>query len=353
MRILFDTAPLADTPAGNAYSVGVQRACHGLLRALEARGRLEVVRAAPRPDEAERRWRQRGVPALLRESGADGFHSCVSAFPLRGPGRRVQTLHELPWRAGVSENADWRHRAWASLGPVFADAVLCPSEHTARLLSRRLLPGRSKIHVCPWGVEPRFQDEPAPGEIDEVLLERYHLPEGPFALCLGAVRAKKNLPALLRGLAHHLESGERGLHVVITGNETADLRRDLGLVSRLRLSRWIRTPGFVRDEDLPGLLRLATVVVVLSPSEGFAFPVLEALACGTPVLVAGDTAQSELAGAMGFAVDPADPAAVAAGLARAVREREDLRYQLSERARDYTWDRCAEQVEDLWLGWQR
>jgi glycosyltransferase involved in cell wall biosynthesis len=353
MRILFDTAPLADTPAGHAYPIGVQRACHGLLRALEASGRLEVVQAAPRAGEPERSWRQRSVPAQLRETGAAGFHSCVSAFPVRGPGRRVQTVHELPWRAGVAENADWRHRAWASFGPLFADAVLCPSEHTAARLRRRLLPGRSKIHVCPWGVEPRFCDEPAPGEIDEVLLERYSLPEGPFALCLGAVRAKKNLPALLRGLAHHLEHGERGLHVVVTGSETADLRRDLGLVSRLRLSRWIRTPGLVRDEDLPGLLRLASVVVVLSRSEGFAFPVLEALACGTPVLVSAESAQSELAGSHGIVVDPEDPAAVASGLARALREREELRYQLSERATDFTWERCARQVEDLWLGWER
>jgi glycosyltransferase involved in cell wall biosynthesis len=52
-------------------------------------------------------------------------------------------------------------------------------------------------------------------------------------------------------------------------------------------------------------------------------------------------------------VDPEDPAAVASGLARALREREELRYQLSERATDFTWERCARQVEDLWLGWER
>ncbi|MCB9913889.1 MAG: glycosyltransferase family 4 protein [Planctomycetes bacterium] len=350
MRVAFDTAPLL---AERAYPLGVRRACAGLVEALERGGRLEVVRLAPERGESEKAWRQRRVPAELARTGAAGFHALVSAFPLRGPGRRVQTVHELPWRHGAHENADLRHRLWAALGPRRADAVLCPSEHVARDLRRGWLVPAAKVHVVPWGVDARFADEAPPGVVDEVVLRRYAIPDGPFVLCPGAVRAKKDLAALLQGLRARLDRGERGVHVVVTGPDTPDLRRDLGLVSRLELSRWVRTPGLVADEDLPSLLRLASVVAVLSRSEGFAFPVLEAHACGTPVLVPRASAQAELAGAAGFAVDARDPASVADGLAAALERREALRYRLADGARDFTWERCARAVEDLWLEWER
>ena len=82
--------------------------------------------------------------------------------------------------------------------------------------------------------------------------------------------------------------------------------------------------------------------------EGFGFPALEALACGTPAIVARASAQAEVAGAAGFAVDPEDPAAVADAIARALHERESLRFQLPARAQELTWERCAERTEELW-----
>ena len=295
-----------------------------------------------------RTWRHRRLPELVRELKLDGIHSPVSAFALRGPGQRVQTVHELPWKHGERENADLAHRFWASVGPLRAGAVLCPSETTARDLARRVLPGKSRIHVCPWGIGPPFQDEPPPGEVDEVVLARYRLGEDPLLLCLGAVRPKKNLAAVLHGLAELRGRKGARIQLVVSGEDTAQLRRDLGLVSRLGLSAHVSTPGPIEEAHLPALLRLSSVVAVLSRSEGFSFPVLEAMACGTPVLVPQNSAQAELAGELAVRVDPEDPASVADGIERALREREELRYQLSERAGHFSWERCAEQVEIVW-----
>jgi glycosyltransferase involved in cell wall biosynthesis len=340
MRIGFDVSPLH-----RPHPPGVVRSTEGLVTALEARRAHEVVRLVPEEGENLRSWRQRRLPQQVGELGLDGIHSPVSSFPLRGPGLRVQTIHELPWKHGAGENADLRHRFWSLTGPLRADRVLCPSEHVARDLGRR-----GRVRVCPWGADARFADEPPPGVVDEVVLGHYRLGQDALALCVGAVRAKKNLPALLQGLAALVERGGPRIQVVVTGAETPDLRRDLGLVSRLGLSRFVSTPGYVDEQHLPALLRLATVVPVLSISEGFAFPVLEAMACGTPVLVPRDSAQSELAGAAGIVVDPADPTSVADGLERAVRERDELRGALVKRAAEFTWERCARQVEELWEG---
>jgi glycosyltransferase involved in cell wall biosynthesis len=136
--------------------------------------------------------------------------------------------------------------------------------------------------------------------------------------------------------------------VLVTGRATPQLRADLGLASRLGLARWVQTLDEVAAQDLPALYRLAAAVPVLSHSEGFSFPTLEALASGTPVLVSRASAQAELAGEAGLAVDPASPGEVGTALERARRERAHLRRLGLERARAFTWERTAERVEAVW-----
>lgn len=307
---------------------------------------LDVARLEP---EGElRAWRHRRLPELQRELELTGLHSPVSAFAWRGAGKRVQTVHELPWRHGVGENADWRHRMWAALGPWRADGVITPSEFVARDMRRAAAFGARKIRVVPWGVGAPFGDLPEPGAVDEVVLGKYRLGQDPIVLCPGAVRAKKNLAAVLRGVAELRKREAARVQVVVTGEHTPDLRRDLGLVAQLGLSRFVSTPGVIDERDWPALMRLAGAVAVLSHSEGFGFPVLEALACGTPVVVPRDSAQSELCASAGIEVDALDPASVAAGIERALAERESLRSAGIERAAEFTWDRCAERVEELW-----
>lgn len=343
MRIGVDVSPLH-----RPHPRGIVRITRGLVEALERRARHEIVRLAPEDGIALSRWRASVLPTAARELGLAGIHSCVSAFPVRGRGARVQTIHELPWKHGVRENADWKHRAWAAIGPMIADRVITATEFVARDLRSRRLPGAAKIRVIPWGIDAPFADEPPAGVIDEVALGRYRLPQSRFALCLGAVREKKNLAAVLNGLAELRKRGGATVQLVVTGGDTPALRRDLGLASRLSLARFVSTPEEIAEEDLPSLVRLASVVPVLSRSEGFALPVLEAMACGTPVLVAENSAQAEVAGDLGIAVDPEDPCSVADGFERALAERESLRYRLSARASQFSWDRSAASVEALW-----
>ncbi|MFM7297322.1 MAG: glycosyltransferase [Planctomycetota bacterium] len=341
IRIGFDVSPLYAP-----HPPGVVRATRGLVETLERRGVLDVVRLAP--ERELRTWRHKRLPALVGELGLLGLHSPVSSFPLRGPGRRVQTIHELPWRHGVSENADWKHRFWCAWGPARADRVLCPSEHVARDLRQRWLPGAARMRVVPWGVGAPFGDLPEPGAVDEMVLGKYRLGQDPIALCIGAGREKKNLAAALRGLAEVRKRHGPRIQLVVTGPDTPQLRRDLGLASQLGLSRFVSTPGEIPESDLAALLRLASAVPVLSRSEGFAFPVLEALASGSVPIVPCESAQAELAGAAGIVVDAHDPASVADGLVRAVMERESLRFDCVERAAHFTWDACAARVEALW-----
>ena len=316
------------------------------LRLAES-GRLEVVELRPEPGADLRRWRQTELPGAVERDGLAGIHSFVSAFPWRGSGLRVHTVHELPWRHGVSENADWRHRFWAGFGVRRADRTLSATEVVRDELASAWLVPAEKLRVCPWGVGPPFGEEPDPGAVDEVVPGRLRLPEGPFFLAPGAVRAKKNLAALLEGFASLHASGGRA-QLVITGPETADLRRDLGLVSRLGLTRWVSTPGELSDSDLAALYRLSAGTCVLSASEGFSLPVAESLACGAPAIVAQGGSAAEVAGGAGLCVDPADPDSVASGLRDALDRRRELRGPALERGAELTWERCAGRIEAVW-----
>lgn len=343
MRVGFDTSPLC-----RPHPPGIVRVVRETMCALEERGNLDIVRLAPDDGVPVRRWRQSILPRTVGERDLVGVHSFLSAFPWRGAGRRVQTIHELPWKHGVAENAGWRHRLWASWGARRADAVIVATERVARDLGRRLAIDGGNVHLVPWGVAPHFNEEAPAGTLDEPLLARYRLPDGPLAICLGANRPKKNLAAVLHGLEQVHQRGAVQLHLVISGADSPQLRKDLGLVSRLGLTRWVSTPGEIPEEDLPGLLRLAAVVPVLSRSEGFGLPALEALACGTPVVVSAGSAQSEVAGSAGIEVDPDDPGSVADGFERAVATREAVRYSLPEHVAPFRWERTAEAIEKIW-----
>ena len=345
LRIGFDTSPLLP-----GHPPGVRRVVERSLAALEQRGRVEVLRLTPDGPKGLRSWRQRELPRAVREMELVGIHSFVSAFAWRGPGHRVQTLHEAPWRHGVQENADLRHRFWAWAGARRASAVITASAATARDLG--LTSGRlaDRTHVIPWGVGAPVEGEAPPHSMDEVLLGKYHLPDRPLLLCPGAVRAKKNLRATLEGLAHLKQAGALPVQLVVTGPDTADLRSNLGLVQRLGLTRHVSTPGEISDADLAGLMRLSCAVAVLSTSEGFGLPVLEAMACGTPAIVPAGGALEEVGGTHAIVVDPSDAGSVGQAIVRALETREELRSALTEQASRFTWDSTAEAIENVWAG---
>lgn len=342
VRVGLDLSPLT-----HPHPPGIARVAREVLTRLRHSQRLEIVELRPEPGADLRRWRQTELPAVVSRERLAGIHSFVSAFPWRGPGLRVHTVHELPWRHGVAENAGLRHRFWATLGVRRADRTLSATETVRAELAATWLVPAETLRCCPWGAGPPFREEPDSNVVDEVVPGRLRLPEDDFFLAPGAVRAKKNLPALLAGLAQLHADGTRA-QLVVTGPDTANLRRSLGLVSRLGLTRWVSTPGELPDADLASLYRLSSGTCVLSNSEGFALPVAESLACGAPVVVARGGSAAEVAGDAGLAVDPADPVSVAAGLRAALDRRAELRATALARATTFTWERCATTIEDVW-----
>ncbi len=359
LRIGFDTSPL-----GPDYPMGVRRVTHKCLLHLERRGRMDVVRLHPPAGMNSRRWRQISLPQAVKTKGLVGIHSFVSAFALRGEGKRVQTLHEAPWKHGVRENADLPHRLWASLGARRADAIVTPTQASARDLGLHRGSRAQRLHTISWGADPPFGPLPpviagdhSPGSLTagsdlrgdrEQLLARYYLPDRPMILCPGAVRRKKNLAAVITALAHLNRKSSPPLQLLVTGPDTPDLRRDLGLAQGLGLGGYISTLGTLDDRDLAHFMGQSAAVIMLSNSEGFGLPVLEAKHCGTPAIVPHGAALQEVAGPLAITVDPSQPESVAAGMLRALATCRDLRPRLIAEASPWTWDRTAAAIEVMW-----
>jgi glycosyltransferase involved in cell wall biosynthesis len=335
MRIGFDVSPLA-----RPHPLGVERATRELVAALERRGRLDVVRLAPPAGMHLVRWRQLELPRACKPLGLAGLHSPVSAFSWFARVPRVQTIHELPWRHGADENADARHRFWARRGARRADAVLVPSEHVARDLRAETPAAAGKLHVVPWAPSTCFARTPSAEDTAAVRAEFTR----PFVVCAGGARPKKAAENVLAAL-HELAREQRyDGDLVITG-----VRADERAAARARLADVrVRFTDVLTDERLAALYRAATAVVVIARSEGFGFPVIEALACGTPAIVRNGSAQAELAGGAGIAVDADDAAALGHAILRARDERAAWSLAGSRRAAEFSWDASAARVETLW-----
>jgi glycosyltransferase involved in cell wall biosynthesis len=202
-----------------------------------------------------------------------------------------------------------------------------------------------KIRVIYDGVSPSFRLID-----DQVHLARvaskYSLPNQ-FLLFVGLFGPRKNIAGILQAYAILKKKHHASHHLVMVGERGWRYRTDLELVQRLGLENDVVFPGFVEDEDLPAVYNLADVFIFPSLYEGFGLPVLEAMACGTPVVTSNLSALPEVVGTSGVLVDPRDPEEIALGVHRLLSNSKlasSLVKAGLERSSHFTWENAAEQL---------
>lgn len=211
--------------------------------------------------------------------------------------------------------------------------VLSVSEYSRRrILEWSGLPEERVVNVGN-GVAAPFEPEGARCE-----------PGFPYILYVGNFRPHKNLPRLLRAF-HDLDYPE--LRLFLTGNPTSAVAAQ---IERLRLGSRTRFLGTLSDHELASAYRGAQCVVLPSLMEGFGLPALEAMACGTPVIVSNRTALPEVAGGAGLLVDPLDAGGIRRAMEKVLGDRE-LRAAMREaglrRAGQYSWHCVAARVRGV------
>ena len=284
---------------------------------------LEGARFVPitaSPFSASQQWR---VPRALRSMGAGLYHSPYYLMPYLPSTATVLTVYDvIPLRYPRFSSARSRllFRVTTRLAVAAARHVIAITENARQDFIREFRVPRDKITAIPLGADPSFR--PATAAAIAAVRAKHALPKR-FVLYLGSNKPHKNLAGLVQAW---LRRPSDSAALVVAGawdDRYSDARR-LADESGVSSIRWI---GRVPEEELPALYGAAEAFVFPSFFEGFGLPVLEAMACGTPVVCSNVTALPEVAGDAAILVDPADIAAIAAALGR-VLDDEALRSEL-------------------------
>jgi glycosyltransferase involved in cell wall biosynthesis len=314
MRVAIDVSPLAQTRAGTA------RYLTGLMRELDRRDDVAVSHRSFGGKGRLSTLARDGVwyPLVLgREDAADVLHCPTYRGPLRSRLPLVVTVHDLAVLRHPEAFNRWTRTYSPRVVPAVlraAQRVIAVSQFTRRELVELLRIPDEKIRVVPNAVGDEFTRH-GPAET------------GDYVLAVGTLEPRKNLERL----AEAVRTTDRELRVV-------GARGWGGVQVRGNGVRWL---GEVDDVQLARLYRGAACVAYPSLYEGFGIPVLEAMACGAPVVTTRGTAMEEVADGAAVLVDARDPSAIAEGIERAAAERDALVALGLERASQFRWDAVA------------
>ena len=281
----------------------------------------------------------------------DLFHGLEPAgYPiLYKLGKAVVTVHDvtpvtLPW--AFPPRHRWIVSTALARARTQADVVIVPSAATAEDVRRHLKIGPERITVIPMGCETRFQPTRDASQAARVR-RRYRLPAR-YMLFVGTLEPRKNLGGLLRAFAlFRAEHSGDDVKLVIAGVRGWGQESYDGISDRLELRDHVRYVGFVADEDLPDLYRGAEVFVYPSLYEGFGLPILEAMACGVPVITSNRSSLPEVAGQAALLIEPTQPEALAAAMSAVISDHAqsaELRRRGLARAKDFSWEAVARQT---------
>jgi glycosyltransferase involved in cell wall biosynthesis len=294
---------------------------------------------------------------LWRAGSVDLFHSPFHVMPRRVACPSVLTMHDaFNFEQNKTSNyappvswAEWAYFSWAVRDSLTrAQRVLCVSQTTADEVLRRVPSTRDKLRVVPHGVTRSFRRLEDRGGVAVRCAELLGSAE-PFLLGIGGVSPNKNHCRTLRAFAAAFPGDSRArLAMVNRFGDPAPLRalaRKLGVSDRYVLL------GCPPDADLVTLLNGATGLVFCSTVEGFGLPILEAMACGCPVITSSTSCMPEVAGDAALFANPYDVENMAAVMRRLLDE-PSLQVELGarglERARGFTWQKSARSTLEVY-----
>jgi glycosyltransferase involved in cell wall biosynthesis len=344
MRIALDT----QSTLGRKTGIGIYTAA--LLDALRSvapqHEYVEINWGTDRLMRLDRRlhWQQFEVPRRARATQADILHVPGFDAPRWKPCPVVLTIHDLigmlyPRNLPPVSRFYWSK--WLPFSARFADAIIADSEQTRRDIVRLLRLPDEGITVIPLAAGMQYQPIEQTAVLQAVR-QRYQLPDR-FIFFVSTLEPRKGIDTLIAAFAQ-LTPVLPDVKVVITGKRGWYTEQLFAQIERLRLTPQIQFTDYVPNEDLPALYNCAEVLAFPSRYEGFGLTVLEAMACGTPVVCSNSSSLPEVAGDAALLFPPDDVSALAQAMERVLTDtalQQQLRAQGLRQAARFSWERTA------------
>jgi anaerobic magnesium-protoporphyrin IX monomethyl ester cyclase len=297
-------------------------------------------------------WIQLHAPAALRAIGAQVAHFTNGMVPLASPVPTVVTIHDVSLRLYPRYHPPRRvllNGPLVGLAARRADAIITVSESARDDIVRSYKVDPARVRVVYEAAAPAFTPVRDPEKLARVR-RRYGLAER-IILYVGTIEPRKNLPTLIDAFSRQLQAGALSHQLVCVG-PYGWMSRGIGeRIDAEGLDHAIRFTGYVPFEDLPALYSLAEVFVYPSMYEGFGLPVVEAMACGVPVITGPASALTEVGSNAVQHVDRLDADRLGetlVDLARDGAKRASMSAAGLARAREFSWDRAARESLEIY-----
>lgn len=287
------------------------------------------------------------LPLAIRHSGIDFLHATFVPPPYC-PTEYVFTVHGVD----MFEHPEfypsvvrWRLNHLIRTGLRNAKLVLCVSETVKNIIAERFKLPRERLVVSYNAVGSHFRPTES-REVPTVLQQKYGIRE-PYALYVGKLQACKNIVRILTAFHQFHQETNSDMKLVLVGRRTWTSSGIDETIHHLQLADHVLELGYVAHDDLPVVYCGASMFVFPSLSEGFGMPVIEAMACGVPVVTSRVDALPEIAGNAALLVDPYSAEDIASAMHRIYNSdqlRVTLRERGLERAKLFSWHRTAQQT---------
>jgi glycosyltransferase involved in cell wall biosynthesis len=289
-------------------------------------------------------WDQLAVPWLERKERFDVIFNPKFTVPFLSKAKKVFVLHGSEWFV-IPEAYLWYDRWYThtltSLYCRNADGVITVSHVVKEDIVKFTGVKPEKVVPVHNGFDPNRFHVVQDSHLLEAVRQEYQLPER-FILWSGQIYPPKNLGRLLEALAQVKDEIPHKL--VIAGEERWRAKEDLELIERLGIKDRIHFTGWVSHDDLPAFYNLADLFALPSLYEGFGIPLLEAMACGCPVLTSTTGSPPEVVEDVGYLIDPLEVNDIAAGICEVLSNAERRGAMVTkglERVKDFSWEKCA------------
>lgn len=294
-------------------------------------------------------WNQFRLSWELWRHPADLLFQPTHTLPLIRPKRVVTTLHDVGFERNPKLYAPSElryHRYSARLATRVASRILTVSEFSKREIVDIYKIDPARVIVTPNAIDMAQYHASIPEETKQAMLEKYRLTK-PFFLFVGRLEEKKNIINMLH--AFSIFKGWRGtgdpIKFLLIGTPGFGYERIKREIKTRGLEPHLLLPGYVPEDDMPGLMAAADALIFATSYEGFGIPVLQAQAVGTPVIASDNTALPEVAGAGGaIFVKPQEPDDIAQAMKEIMdnmRLRESLIATGYENVKRFSWDETA------------